>query len=61
MSPGMEVDKWIAVHEWVIGPKLRDFAKLAGCNEAEALGISVYTLASRRCAFPSTSRVGLGG
>lgn len=23
--------------------------------------ISVYTLASRRCAFPSTSRVGLGG
>ena len=23
MSPGMEVDKWIAVHEWVIGPNKR--------------------------------------
>ena len=42
MIPGNETDKWIAVHEWVIGPKLRKFAKLAGCNEAEALGILSY-------------------
>ena len=36
------MDRWIALHEGVVGPKLRDFAKLAGCNEAEALGILDY-------------------
>ena len=36
------MDRWIALHEGVVGPKLRDFTKLAGCNEAEALGILDY-------------------
>lgn len=36
------MDRWIALFEGVTGPKLRDFAKLAGCPEAEALGILNY-------------------
>lgn len=36
------MDRWIALHEGVTGPKLRDFAKLAGCPESEALGILSY-------------------
>lgn len=42
MTPGAEKDKWIAVHEWVIGPKLRKFAKLAGCTESESLGVLCF-------------------
>lgn len=42
MAHGSERDKWIAVHEWVIGPKLRRFARLAGCSGTEALGILCY-------------------
>ena len=36
------MDRWIALFEGVTGPKLRYFAKLAGCPEAEALGILNY-------------------
>lgn len=33
---------WIAVHDEVLGSKLRGFRKKLGCSEAEALGILIY-------------------
>lgn len=40
---------WIAVHEEVLGSKLRGFRKSIGCSEAEALGIlTVLWLWSRK-------------
>lgn len=40
---------WIAVHEEVLGSKLRGFRKRIGCSEAEALGIlTVLWLWSRK-------------
>lgn len=32
---------WISIHEQVTGPKLRKFAKKAGCTQNEALGLLV--------------------
>lgn len=42
MAPGTVRGKWISVHEWVIGPKLRKFARLAECTESESLGVLCF-------------------